>query len=103
LGDDRPGRTDALHFPSFGVDAARLLVIERKVAMIGVDTASIDGGLSPDFMVHQIVGAANVPGLENLTQLDKLPATGVILIALPMKIGGGSGSPVRVVALVPKN
>jgi len=103
MGDDRPGRTDDLHFPSFGVDAVRLLIDQRDVSMIGVDTASIDGGQSSNFMVHQIVGAANVPGLENLTQLDQLPQKGTILIALPMKIGGGSGGPVRVVALVPKN
>ena len=99
LGDDRPGKTDDLHFPSFGEGAARELIKERKVKMIGVDTASIDYGPSTDFIVHRIAGEANVPGLENLTNLDKLPPTGAILIALPMKIGGGSGAPVRVIAL----
>jgi kynurenine formamidase len=103
LGDDRPGRTDELHFPSFGVEATRLLVQDREVSMIGVDTASIDGGQSHDFMVHQIVGAANVPGLENLMNLEALPQTGAIVFALPMKIGNGSGAPVRVVVLVPKH
>ena len=102
LGDDRPGRTDDMHFPSFGVEAAHTLIEQRKVGMIGVDTASIDNGPSSDFMVHQIAGAANVPGLENLMNLNKLPPTGAIIIALPMKIGAGSGAPVRVVALLPR-
>ena len=102
LGDDRPGKADALHFPSFGEEAARLLIEDRKVAVIGVDTASIDYGASQNFIVHQIAGAHNVAGLENLTGLERLPATGATLIALPMKIGGGSGAPVRVVALIPK-
>ena len=53
-------------------------------------------------MGHQIAGAANVPGLENLMNLNQLPATGAIIIALPMKIGAGSGAPVRVVALLPR-
>ncbi len=102
LGDDRPGQTDALHFPSFGEAAVRLLVGERQVAMIGIDTASIDYGQSSDFIVHQISAATNVPGLENLKNLDELPATGATLMALPIKIEGGSGGPVRVLALVPR-
>ena len=100
LGDDTPGDASKLHFPSFGADAARLLVNERKVNALGVDVASIDHGPSKDFIVHQIVGGANVPGLENLTNLDQLPATGATIIALPMKIEGGSGGPLRVVALI---
>ena len=70
------------------------------MAVLGVDTASIDYGPSDDFIVHRIAAAENVAGLENLTNLDDLPATGAIVVALPMKIGGGSGGPVRVVALV---
>ena len=101
LGDDTPGDATHLHFPSYGREAARWLVDERKVAAIGVDTASIDHGPSKDFPVHQVVAAANVPGLENLTSLDALPATGAWVIALPMKIGGGSGGPLRAIALVP--
>lgn len=99
LGDDTPGDASRLAFPSFGEDAARLLVEERKVALIGLDTASIDYGGSKDFIVHRIVAEHNVPGLENLDNLERLPATGFTLIALPMKIEGGSGGPVRVVAL----
>ena len=102
LGDDTPGDASKLHFPSYGADAASLLVAERRVGALGVDAASIDYGASDDFIVHRIAAAADVPGLENLTDLDQLPPTGALLIALPMKIEGGSGGPVRVVALVPR-
>ena len=102
LGDDTPGDASNLQFPSFGAEAARLLVEERQVALLGVDTASIDYGKSADFRVHRIAAAENVAGLENLTGLDQLPAAGFVIMALPMKIQGGSGGPARVVALVPK-
>lgn len=102
FGDDTPGATDKLHFPSYGEDAARLLVTERSVAAIGVDTASIDYGQSRDFIVHQIANGADVPGLENIANLDRLPERGAFVIALPMKIARGSGGPLRIVALVPK-
>jgi kynurenine formamidase len=96
--------TDAaqLHFPSYGEEAARLLVEGRQVTMLGIDTASIDYGPAADFPVHRIAAAANVPGLENVTGLEALPPRGAILVALPMKIEGGSGGPTRVVALVPR-
>jgi kynurenine formamidase len=103
LGDDTPGDASKLHFPSYGDDAARVLVEQRRVAALGADVASIDYGRSTDFMVHRIAAAANVPGLENLTALDRLPVTGAVVIALPVKIEGGSGGPVRVIALVPRN
>ncbi len=95
--------TDAaqLHFPSYGAEAARLLVEVRRAALLGIDTASIDYGPATDFPVHRIVADANVPGLENVTGLDALPPRGAILLALPMKIEGGSGGPTRVIALVP--
>ena len=102
LGDDTPGDASHLHFPSFGLDAARLLVEGRKVAAIGVDVASIDYGPSSDFPVHQLVGRHDVPGFENLTDLEKLPPRGALLVALPMKIEGGSGGPLRAIALVPR-
>ncbi len=101
LGDDTPGDASQLHFPSYGEAAARLLVEARGAAALGADVASIDYGASTDFIVHQIVAAANAPGLENLTNLDRLPACGATVIALPMKISGGSGGPLRAVALVP--
>jgi kynurenine formamidase len=100
LGDDTPGDASRLHFPSFGREAAELLVRERKVGALGVDTASIDYGPSADFAVHQVAAAANVPGLENLASLDRLPETGAWIVALPMKITGGSGGPLRVIALL---
>jgi kynurenine formamidase len=102
LGDDTPGDASRLHFPSFGAEAARLLIEEREVAVLGADVASIDYGQSTDFPVHRIAGAAEVPGLENLTGLDRLPATGSLIVALPMKIEGGSGGPLRAIALVPR-
>ena len=79
----------------------RLLVEEREAALVGIDTASIDYGPSSDFIAHRIGAARGVPNLENLTSLAELPPRGAVLIALPMKIAGGSGGPVRVVALVP--
>ncbi len=100
MGDDTPGDASKLSFPGFGVDAARLLVEERRAGAIGIDTASIDYGRSTDFMVHRVAAAQNVPAFENLTNLDQLPATGATIVALPMKIEGGSGGPLRAVALV---
>jgi kynurenine formamidase len=102
LGDDTPGDASKLSFPSFGAEAARLLVEDRHAGVLGVDTASIDYGRSTDFMVHRIAAAQNVVGLENLTNLDQVPATGATVIALPMKIAGGSGGPLRAVAIVSK-
>jgi kynurenine formamidase len=102
LGDDTPKDASKLSFPSYGAEAAKLLVEERRVAALGIDTASIDYGPSTDFMVHRIAGANNVPGLENLTNLDQLPARGALVVALPMKIEGGSGGPLRAIALVKK-
>ncbi len=102
FGDSTTGTADNLHFPGFGVDAARFLVDERTVAGIGIDSPSVDYGPSTDFPVHRIGAAKNVFNLENLTGLDRLPPTGAYLFALPMKIEGGSGGPVRAVAVVPK-
>jgi kynurenine formamidase len=101
LGDDTPGDASHLHFPSYGFEAAELLVKERRVGALGVDTASIDPGDSRDFPVHRLAGAGDVPGLENVARLEELPESGAWVIALPMKIAGGSGGPLRIVALVP--
>jgi len=101
FGDDTPGATDKLHFPSYSEDSARYLVSNRRVAAIGVDTASIDFSQSKDFIVHQVAMGANVPGLENIANLDRLPERGAWVIALPMKIAGGSGAPLRIVAVIP--
>ena len=102
FGADSVGGKTTLHFPSFGVEAARLLTAGRAVAMLGVDSPSTDIGAAPSFAVHGLLGAANVPALENLSELGALPRTGAMLMALPIKTRGGSGGPVRVVALVPK-
>ena len=101
LGDDAPGDASNLHFPSYGPEAAALLVRDRRVGALGVDTASIDPGDSKEFPVHRLAAEANVPGLENLTGLGALPGSGAWVIALPMKVGGGSGGPLRAIALVP--
>jgi kynurenine formamidase len=101
LGTDRPGDVADLHFPSFSKEAAEFLVKERDIAAIGVDTASIDYGPSTDFVVHRIINGANKPGFENLANIDRLPAAGATLIALPMKITGGSGGPARIIAVLP--
>lgn len=101
LGDDTPGDASNLHFPAYGAESARLLVEERRVGALGVDTASIDPGRSADFMVHRIAAGAGVPSLENVAHVDELPETGFWVIALPVKIGEGSGGPVRIVAVVP--
>jgi kynurenine formamidase len=102
LGDDTPNDASNLHFPSFGEEAARLLVEQRKVAALGIDTASIDYGPSKDFIVHRIATGANVVGFENVMGLAELPPTGAFTLALPMKIAKGSGGPLRIVALVPR-
>lgn len=102
FGDDTPGDASRLHFPGIGAAAARLLV-ERQVAAAGIDTASIDHGPSQDFQAHQILSAADIPAFENLTSLADVPARGAMVIALPMKIAGGSGGPLRVIAIVPAN
>lgn len=102
FGDDTPGDASKLHFPSYGKEAAELLVGERKVGALGIDTPSIDYGPSSDFVVHRIALPAQVPGLENLANLEEVPETGAWVIALPMKIAGGSGGPLRIVAVLPK-
>jgi kynurenine formamidase len=102
LGDDRPGEVSGLHFPSYGKEAAQFLVESRKAAALGVDTASIDYGPSKDFIVHRVANGAGVPGLENLAHLDALPERGAWVVALPMKIAGGSGAPLRAVAFLPR-
>lgn len=101
FGDDTPGAVDNLHFPSYGEEAARLLVGERHVAAIGVDTPSIDYGQSKNFIVHQVANGADVPGFENVAHLEQVPERGAWVIALPMKIAKGSGGPLRIIAAVP--
>lgn len=73
----------------------------RSIASFGIDTPSVDYGQSTDFRAHVILYEANVPGFENVTGLGQLPPIGAHVVALPMKIEGGSGGPLRIVAYVP--
>ena len=91
-----------LHFPGIAPEAARWLV-GRHVRAVGIDTPSIDYGQSTTFTTHVVLLGENIPGLENVANLDRLPATGAYVVALPMKIAGGSGGPLRIVALVGEN
>ena len=100
FGDDKPGDASNLHFPGLSAEGAKLLVA-RGVSGVGLDTASIDHGPSKDFIAHQILMGAGVYAIENLASLDRLPPRGATLYALPMKIGGGSGAPARVFAVLP--
>jgi kynurenine formamidase len=90
-----------LHFPGLHPDAARWLANERNVKAVGIDTASIDYGQSTGYESHRILYDRNIPGFENLTALDQLPTRGATVYALPMKIKGGSGGPLRAIGVVP--
>jgi kynurenine formamidase len=91
-----------LHFPGLHPAAARWLIANRSIKAIGIDTASIDYGPSTLFESHRVLYAADIPAFENLTGLEQLPPAGALLVALPMKIKGGSGAPLRAVAIVPR-
>jgi kynurenine formamidase len=94
-----PEAVKELHFPGLDPAAARWLVGERSIRAVGLDTPSIDHGPSRSFDTHRVLSEANVPALENVARLDLLPASGFTVIALPMKIRGGSGGPVRIAAI----
>lgn len=96
-----PEAVPELHFPGLSPNAAKWLVDNRSIAAFGLDTASVDFGQSTDFRSHVILYSENIPGFENITNLDLLPATGSYVVALPMKIENGSGGPLRIVAFVP--
>jgi kynurenine formamidase len=91
-----------LHFPGLDPEAATWLVKNRRITAIGLDTPSIDYGQSALFESHRILFKENIPAFENVANLDSLPAKGALVIALPMKIKGGSGGPLRIVALIPE-
>jgi kynurenine formamidase len=95
-----PAAVSKLSFPGLDPRAAEWLVKNREVAAIGLDTASIDRGKSEFFKAHRILFAAGIPVFENVANLDQLPETGFRVIALPMKIKGGSGAPLRIVAIL---
>ena len=90
-----------LHFPGLSPEASTWITANRKVNAIGLDTPSIDFGQSKDFQTHRILTAVGLTMYENLCNLDQLPSAGAYIVALPMKIKGGSGSPLRIVAILP--
>jgi kynurenine formamidase len=102
LGTDRRGEQaiELLHFPGLSPDAATWLVENRKISAIGIDTPSIDYGQSQYFKSHVTLLSKNIPAFENIMNLDKLPAIDFKVVALPMKIKGGSGAPLRIIAIL---
>jgi len=96
---------DGPHSPGFDAAASRFLANERAILGVGVETIGTDAGqagtFDPPFPNHTIMHGAGKFGLASLCNLDRLPPTGAIVIAAPLKIVGGSGSPLRVIALVP--
>lgn len=101
LGTENRG-TDAvkeLHFPGLSKDAAIWLIENRNIKAVGLDTASIDHGQSSDFETHVALMTRNIPAFENVANLNKLPAKDFQVIALPIKIKGGSGGPLRIIAI----
>ncbi len=102
MGTDERG-ADAvpkLHFPGLHPEAARWLTTNRSIKAIGLDTPSIDYGQSTLFESHRVLFDKNVPAFENLDNLDQLPTKNFTVVALPMKIKGGSGGPLRAIAIV---
>jgi len=97
VGDDGP------HSPGFDAAASRLLAHDRDVTGVGVETIGTDAGqagtFDPPFPNHNIMHGAGKFGLASLCNLDQLPPTGAIIVAAPLKIVNGSGSPLRVLAL----
>lgn len=95
---------DGPHTPGFSREASELLAHERDILGVGVETIGTDAGqagrFDPPFPNHSIMHGAGKFGLASLRNLDRLPPTGALVIAAPLKIVGGSGSPLRVIALV---
>ena len=94
------GKDGIMHFPGFHPEAARLLV-ERDVVGIAIDTLSLDHGAAKEYATHHVVLAAGKLQIENLANLGQLSTLRVEVIALPMKIAGGSGGPLRIIARLP--
>ena len=96
------GAVEKLHFPGLAPEAAVWITGNREISAVGIDTPSIDYGQSKLFWSHRILFERGIPAFENLANLDRLPPKGAFVIALPMKIKGGSGGPLRIVAIVPR-
>lgn len=95
-----PDAVAKLRFPGLSKEGAEALVA-RGIGAVGIDTPSIDHGPSTTFAAHVALMTRNVPAFENVADMSGLPPTGATIIALPMKIEGGSGGPLRIVAFVP--
>lgn len=93
------GNVTLYHFPGFHIDAARWLLANRNISMVGVDTPSIDYGPSDIYEVHVTLYTNNIPGLENVAYLDQVPEAGAMIYAFPLKLENGTGSPVRIMAI----
>jgi len=100
LGTKEQGKVGVakLHFPGLDPAAADWLITRRHIRMVGIDTASIDHGQTQNYPTHQRLFRDQVPALENVADMSELSNLEFNVIALPMKIGGGSGAPCRVVA-----
>ncbi len=96
-----PEAIQHLHFPGTSSEVARWLVTQRNIDAVGIDTPSIDYGQSTQFETHVILYEAGLIGYENIANLEQLPESGSFVVALPKKIAGGSGGPLRIVAFVP--
>ena len=103
LGTERTGpeAVAELHFPGIHPEAARWITDQRNVAAVGIDTPSIDYGQSTGFEAHVIIYGSDIPRFENVANLQEIPEVGAFVVALPMKVAGGSGGPLRIVAFVP--
>lgn len=97
-------REGGAHTPGPTAEAVRFLIDERDIHGLGVETIGTDAGqahlLDPPYPAHTLLHGAGRYGLQCLENLDRLPPTGALIIAAPLKIRGGSGSPLRVLALV---
>ncbi|KAK3576185.1 hypothetical protein CHS0354_001204 [Potamilus streckersoni] len=101
FGSSTPNDPSSFHFPGFHENAANWLINERSVNVIGVDTPSTDYGQSKNFSTHQVLGKTNVPGLENVANLDMVPEDGSARVYVAaLKLHDGSGGPARVFATV---
>jgi kynurenine formamidase len=99
------GADGAPHYPGFGKESAEFLTKERNILGVGVEQVGTDAAVGakadPPFPNHSIMHGAGRFGLTQLANVDKLPESGAIVIATPLKIEHGSGSPVRVIAIAP--
>lgn len=87
-----------LHFPGFGADTCEWLLERRRIGSLGVDTLSIDPGVSTTFDTHLLLTGADRYGLENLAHLDRIPPTGATIVVGLIPFEEGSGGPARVFA-----